>query len=127
MIEGISGRDLNMSKKKDQRLKRARRGRMQISELEVPRLTVYRSPQHIYAQIISASGDTVEAAASSLEVDIRQTNKGNISDAAKVGSSIAAKAAKAGIEQVAFDRSGYKYHGRVKALAEAAREGGLQF
>ena len=116
-----------MSKKKDQRLKRARRGRMQISELEVPRLTVYRSPQHIYAQIISASGDTVEAAASSLEADIRQTNKGNISDAAKVGSSIAAKAVKAGIEKVAFDRSGYKYHGRVKALAEAAREGGLQF
>ena len=116
-----------MSKKKDQRLKRARRGRMKISELEVPRLTVYRSPQHIYAQIISASGDTVEAAASSLEADIRQTNKGNISDAAKVGSSIAAKAAKAGIEKVAFDRSGYKYHGRVKALAEAAREGGLQF
>ena len=116
-----------MSKKRDQRLKRARRSRMRIRELEVPRLTVYRSPQHIYAQIISASGDTVQAAASSLDVDIRSGNKGNIIDAAKVGSAIAAKAIKAGIEKVAFDRSGYKYHGRVKALAEAAREGGLQF
>ena len=117
----------NMSKKKDQRLKRARRSRMHIRELEVPRLTVYRSPQHIYAQIISASGATVEVAASSLDADIRLENKGNIIDATKVGSAIAAKAVKAGIERVAFDRSGYKYHGRVKALAEAAREGGLKF
>ena len=116
-----------MSKKRDQRLKRARRARMHICELEVPRLTVYRSPQHIYAQIISATGDAVQAAASSLDADIRSENKGNISDAAKVGSAIAAKAIEAGIETVAFDRSGYKYHGRVKALAEAAREGGLQF
>ena len=116
-----------MSKKRDQRLKRARRNRMHIRELEVPRLTVYRSPQHIYAQIISATGDEVQAAASSLDADIRSENKGNISDAAKVGSAIAAKAIEAGIETVAFDRSGYKYHGRVKALAEAAREGGLQF
>ena len=119
-----------MSKKRDQRLKRARRSRMHIRELEVPRLTVYRSPQHIYAQIISATGDTgdeVQAAASSLDADIRSENKGNISDAAKVGSAIAAKAIESGIETVAFDRSGYKYHGRVKALAEAAREGGLQF
>ena len=116
-----------MSKKRDQRLKRARRSRMRIRELEVPRLTVYRSPQHIYAQIISATGDEVQAAASSLDADIRSENKGNISDAAKVGSAIAAKAIEAGIETVAFDRSGYKFHGRVKALAEAAREGGLQF
>jgi len=93
----------------------------------MPRLSVYRSPQHIYAQIISASGDTVQVAASSLDADIRSENKGNVSDAAKVGTAIAAKAKEAGIEQVAFDRSGYKYHGRVKALADAAREGGLQF
>tara|TARA_B100000676_G_scaffold291460_1_gene326021 strand:- start:65 stop:415 length:351 start_codon:yes stop_codon:yes gene_type:complete len=116
-----------MSKKRDKRLKRARRSRMHIRELEMPRLSVYRSPQHIYAQIISASGDTVQVAASSLDADIRSENKGNVSDAAKVGTAIAAKAKEAGIEQVAFDRSGYKYHGRVKALADAAREGGLQF
>jgi len=116
-----------MSKKRDKRLKRARRSRMHIRELEMPRLSVYRSPQHIYAQIISASGDTVQVAASSLDADIRSENKGNASDAAKVGTAIAAKAKDAGIEQVAFDRSGYKYHGRVKALADAAREGGLQF
>ena len=116
-----------MSKKRDKRLKRARRSRMHIRELEMPRLSVYRSPQHIYAQIISASGDTVQVAASSLDGDIRSENKGNVSDAAKVGTAIAAKAKEAGIEQVAFDRSGYKYHGRVKALADAAREGGLQF
>ena len=116
-----------MSKKKEQRLRRARRGRMHIRELEIPRLTVYRSPRHIYAQIIAASGDTIKATASSLDVDIRADNKGNVSDAAKVGSAIAVKAKEAGIERVAFDRSGYKYHGRVKALAEAAREGGLQF
>ncbi len=116
-----------MSKKKEQRLRRARRGRMHIRELEIPRLTVYRSPRHIYAQIISASGDTIKATASSLDVDIRGENKGNVSDAEKVGSAIAGKAKEAGIERVAFDRSGYKYHGRVKALAEAAREGGLQF
>lgn len=116
-----------MSKKRDKRLKRARRSRMHIRELEMPRLSVYRSPQHIYAQIISASGDTVQVAASSLDADIRGENKGNVSDAAKVGTVIAAKAKEAGIEQVAFDRSGYKYYGRVKALADAAREGGLQF
>ena len=116
-----------MSKKRDKRLTRARRSLMHIRELEMPRLSVYRSPQHIYAQIISASGDTVQVAASSLDADIRSENKGNVSDAAKVGTAIAAKAKEAGIEQVAFDRSGYKYHGRVKALADAAREGGLQF
>jgi large subunit ribosomal protein L18 len=100
---------------------------MHIRELEVPRLCVYRSPRHIYAQIISASGDQVQATASSLDADIREGNKGNRDDAAKVGASIAEKAKAAGIEKVAFDRSGYQFHGRVKALAEAAREGGLQF
>ena len=116
-----------MSKKRDQRLKRARRGRMHIRELEVPRLCIYRSPRHIYAQVISAEGDKVQAAASSLDEAIRGDNKGNISDAAKVGALIAEKAKAAGVDSVAFDRSGYKYHGRVKALADAAREGGLQF
>ena len=116
-----------MSKKRDQRLKRARRARMHIRELEVPRLCIYRSPRHIYAQIISAAGDKVQAAASSLDEAIRGDNKGNVSDAAKVGALIAEKAKAAGIESVAFDRSGYKYHGRVKALAEGAREAGLKF
>ena len=96
-------------------------------ELAVPRLCVYRSPQHIYAQIISASGDTVQAAASTLDKSLRDGASGNIAGAAKVGELIAKRAKQAGVEKVAFDRSGYKYHGRVKALAEAAREGGLQF
>lgn len=116
-----------MSKKRDSRLRRAKRARMHIRELEVPRLCVYRSPRHIYAQIISAAGNEVQAAASSLDASIRGANKGNTDDAAKVGTLIAEKAKAAGIEKVAFDRSGYQYHGRVKALAEAAREGGLQF
>ncbi len=116
-----------MDKKKAARMKRAKRGRMHIRELEMPRLCVYRSPRHIYAQIISASGDQVQAAASSLDPELRSENKGNSEDAAKVGAKIAEKAKAAGIEKVAFDRSGYQYHGRVKALADAAREGGLQF
>ncbi|MDA0978659.1 MAG: 50S ribosomal protein L18, partial [Proteobacteria bacterium] len=106
---------------------RAKRSRMHIRELKVPRLCVYRSPRHIYAQIISADGNTVQAAASSVEASIREGNKGNVDDAAKVGKLIAEKAKAVGVERVAFDRSGYKYHGRVKALADAAREGGLQF
>jgi len=116
-----------MSKKNDARLRRARRGRKHIEKLEMPRLCVYRSPQHIYVQVISATGETVEASASSLEKDLREGTTGNIDSATQVGSLIAERAKAAGIEQVAFDRSGYKYHGRVKALAEAAREGGLQF
>lgn len=116
-----------MSKKKDSRLRRAKRTRAHIRELEVPRLCVYRSPRHIYAQIISAEGDKIQATASSLDAPVRDGNKGNVEDAQKVGKLIAERAKDAGIEQVAFDRSGYKYHGRIKALAEAAREGGLQF
>lgn len=116
-----------MTKKKDSRLRRARRTRAHIRDLEVPRLCVYRSPRHIYAQIISAEGDRVQAAASSLDPSLREGNKGNVEDAQKVGKLIAERAKAAGLEQVAFDRSGYKYHGRIKALAEAAREGGLQF
>ena len=116
-----------MSKKNDARLRRARRGRKHIQRLEVPRLSVYRSPRHIYAQVISASGDLVQASASTLDESLRKGATGNIDSAAKVGTMIAERAKAAGIEQVAFDRSGYKYHGRIKALADAAREGGLQF
>ncbi|MCZ6501360.1 MAG: 50S ribosomal protein L18 [Gammaproteobacteria bacterium] len=116
-----------MGKKKDARLRRARRGRKHILELAVPRLCVFRSPRHIYAQIISASGDNVQATASTLDKSLRKGATGNIEGASKVGKLIAKRAKKAGVERVAFDRSGYKYHGRVKALAEAAREGGLQF
>ena len=93
----------------------------------MPRLCVFRSPRHIYAQIINAAGDQIQAAASSLDASVRDGNKGNVDDAAKVGSLIAEKAKEIGIDSVAFDRSGYQYHGRIKALAEAAREGGLQF
>ncbi len=116
-----------MSKKRDSRLRRAKRARQHIRELEIPRLTVYRSPQHIYAQIITPAGGEIQAQASSLDSSLRGSNKGNVEDAAKVGKLIAEKAKEIGIEKVAFDRSGYKYHGRIKALADAAREGGLQF
>jgi large subunit ribosomal protein L18 len=116
-----------MSKKKEARLRRARRGRKHMHTLEVPRLCVYRSPRHIYAQIISAAGDTIQASASTLDKTLRGDAAGNIDGATKVGQLIAERAKTAGVEKVAFDRSGYKFHGRVKALAEAAREGGLQF
>jgi large subunit ribosomal protein L18 len=116
-----------MSKKKVSRLRRAKKARMHIRELEIPRLSVFRTPRHIYAQIISAAGDTVQASASSLDASVRVENKGNSEDAAKVGKLIAEKAKELGVEKVAFDRSGYQYHGRIKALADAAREGGLQF
>ena len=116
-----------MSKKKVSRLRRAKKARMHIRELEVPRLSVFRTPRHIYAQIISAAGDMVQASASSLDAAVRVGNKGNSEDAAKVGKLIAEKAKELGLEKVAFDRSGYQYHGRIKALADAAREGGLQF
>jgi large subunit ribosomal protein L18 len=116
-----------MSKKKVSRLRRAKKTRMHIRELEVPRLSVFRTPRHIYAQIISAAGDLIQTSASSLDASVRLENKGNSEDAAKVGKLIAAKAKELGVEKVAFDRSGYQYHGRIKALADAAREGGLQF
>jgi large subunit ribosomal protein L18 len=116
-----------MSKKKVSRLRRAKKARMHIKELEVPRLSVFRTPRHIYAQIISAGGDMVQATASSLDTSVRPENKGNSEDAAKVGKLIAEKAKELGVAKVAFDRSGYQYHGRIKALADAAREGGLQF
>lgn len=116
-----------MSIKNNARLKRARKSRSHIRGLGVARLCVYRSPRHIYAQIISAEGDKIEATASTVEKDLRSETGGNVDGAVRVGKLIAERAKAAGIEKVAFDRSGYKYHGRVKALADAAREGGLQF
>ncbi|MDB2553414.1 50S ribosomal protein L18 [Gammaproteobacteria bacterium] len=116
-----------MSVKKVARLRRAKRARAKISELRVDRLTVYRSPRHIYAQVISASGDQVLASASTVEKDLREGATGNVDAASKIGALIAERAKAAGVEKVAFDRSGYAYHGRVKALADAAREGGLDF
>ncbi|MFK7863052.1 MAG: 50S ribosomal protein L18 [Pseudohongiellaceae bacterium] len=116
-----------MNVKKKSRLRRAKRARAKISELRVNRLCVYRSPRHIYAQIISATGSEVLASASTVEKENRSSASGNINAAQSVGKLIAERAKAAGVEQVAFDRSGYAYHGRVKALAEAAREGGLKF
>ena len=111
------------------RLRRAKSTRAHIRELGVPRLSVLRTGQHIYAQLFSANGDKVLAAASTVEADVSEglKSKKNIDAAAKVGRTIAERALKAGVEKVAFDRSGYRYHGRVKALADAAREAGLQF
>ena len=116
-----------MTSKKDSRLRRARRSRKHMRSLGVPRLCVHRTPRHIYAQIISGSGDVVQGSASTLEKDLRTGATGNREGAGKVGNLIAERAKAAGITKVAFDRSGFKYHGRVKALAEAARESGLQF
>ena len=115
--------------KKENRLRRARRGRSKIRELEANRLSVHRTPQHIYAQVISPVGNKILASASTLEVDVRKgiKNGGNVEAAAIVGARIAEKAKAAGIDTVAFDRSGFRYHGRVKALADAAREAGLKF
>lgn len=113
--------------KKSARLKRARRGRAKMRELNAVRLSVYRTPKHIYAQIIAPEGDRVLASASTLDKDLRSGSTGNVEAAGKVGQLIAERAKAAGVSAVAFDRSGYKYHGRVKALAEAAREGGLEF
>lgn len=117
--------------KKTSRLRRAKRTRAKIRELHVPRLTVHRTPRHIYAQVIDADGSRVLASASSLgkelRGDLKNGNGGNVDAAVSVGRSIAEKATAAGISQVAFDRGGFKYHGRVKALADAARENGLKF
>ncbi|MFQ5982207.1 MAG: 50S ribosomal protein L18 [Woeseiaceae bacterium] len=115
--------------RKQSRLRRARRARAKIAELTANRLSVHRTARHIYAQIIAPDGGTVLASASTVEKDVRKGTKGtgNVAAAAIVGARIAEKAKAAGIDTVAFDRSGFKYHGRVKALAEAAREAGLKF
>ena len=116
-----------MSEKKETRLRRARKARLKMRELETVRLSVYRSSQHIYAQVISADGAKVLASASTLDKELRDGATGNVDAAKKVGQLVAERAKAAGVTQVAFDRSGFKYHGRVKALAAAAREGGLGF
>lgn len=118
--------------KKESRLRRARQTRAKIAELKVNRLAVHRTNLHIYASIISPDAQVL-ASASTLEAEVRQQlagqsgKGGNASAAALVGKRVAEKALKAGIEQVAFDRSGFRYHGRVRAVAEAAREAGLKF
>jgi large subunit ribosomal protein L18 len=115
--------------KKNARLRRARKGRMNIREQGRERLTVHRTLSHMYAQVIAADGAHVLATASTLDAGLRADLKGtsNVSAAAAVGKAIAEKAKAAGVSKVAFDRSGFKYHGRVKALADAAREAGLEF
>ena len=115
--------------KKAARLRRAKKTRAHIRRLGVPRLTVYRSGRHIYAQVIAAEGGKVIAAASTLQKDLRSDlSSTSNKDAAKaVGKAIAERAVAEGISNVAFDRSGYRYHGRVAELADAAREGGLKF
>ena len=116
-----------MSKKNISRQRRAKKTRSKVSLGDYHRLTVFRSSKHIYAQIMLSDGSEVITAASSNESDIKGPNNGNIASATKVGKLIALRALEKGIKQVAFDRSGYKFHGRVKALAEAAREAGLSF
>jgi large subunit ribosomal protein L18 len=121
-----------MLNKKEQRSRRSRQTRVRIAKQDVARLTVFRSNLHIYANIISNDGARVLASASTLEKDMRAQlgapgKGGNAAAAAVVGKRIAERAKAAGVEQVAFDRSGFAFHGRVKALAEAAREAGLQF
>jgi large subunit ribosomal protein L18 len=111
-----------MNDKKASRLRRAKRTRAKISELKVNRLCVFRSPRHIYAQIISPDHRVLVSASS-----LGQDKTGNVESATAIGKLIAERAKDAGITKVAFDRSGYIYHGRIKALAEAAREGGLEF
>lgn len=115
--------------KKTSRLRRAARARFKIRELGSHRLVVHRTPRHIYAQLIAPTGSEVLASASTVEADVRKDLKstGNVDAATVVGKAIAERAIEKGIKEVAFDRSGFKYHGRVKALAEAAREAGLQF
>jgi large subunit ribosomal protein L18 len=118
-----------MPDKNAARLRRARQTRAKISELRIVRLTVHRSNFHIYAQVIAPGGMKVLAAASTVEPEVRQAFKygGNVKAAVEVGRRIAERAKQLGIEAVAFDRGGYKYHGRIKALADAARAAGLKF
>ena len=115
------------NQKKLARLRRARRARSHMRTLGAVRLCVHRTPRHIYAQVISADGGTVLVAASTLDAALRDGATGNVEAASRVGKLLAERAVGAGISEVAFDRSGYRYHGRVKALADAAREAGLQF
>ena len=115
--------------KKQARLRRARRGRAHIKKLGANRLCIFRTPRHIYAQIISPEGNRVVASASTLDSDVRKDveKTGGAAAATVVGKVVAERAKAAGVTRVAFDRSGFKFHGRVKALADAARESGLEF
>lgn len=115
-----------MNDKKTSRLRRAKKTRIKIRELKANRLCVHRTPRHIYAQVIAADGGKVLASASTLDKDLRSGATSNVGAAEAVGKLIAERAKAAGVETVAFDRSGFKYHGRIKALADAAREAGLQ-
>jgi len=113
----------------DARIRRAKRSRSRIKEQRAVRLSVYRTPRHIYAQVIAADGASTLAAASTLEPAVRKEigYGGNVAAAAVIGKLVAERASQAGVERVAFDRAGFKYHGRIKALADAAREQGLKF
>jgi large subunit ribosomal protein L18 len=116
--------------KKQSRIRRAARARAKIRELGAYRLCIHRTPRHIYAQVISPDGGKVVVSASTLEKALRAAQEGasgNKAAAALIGKAIAERARSAGVDKVAFDRSGFRFHGRVKALADAAREGGLQF
>jgi large subunit ribosomal protein L18 len=118
-----------MNEKKSARLRRARRARAKFRELEMQRLCVHRTPRHIYAQVIRHHDgkDEIVAQASTLDPGLRSGATGNVGAAAAVGALVAERAARVGVTRVAFDRSGFRYHGRVKALADAARAGGLEF
>ena len=118
-----------MASKKDSRLRRAKKTRINIRDHGAHRLTVHRTSRHIYAQVISPEGNVVIATASTLQKDVSSSLKytGNTDAAAQVGKAIAEKSSAAGVKKVAFDRSGFTYHGRVKALADSARENGLEF
>jgi large subunit ribosomal protein L18 len=115
--------------KKQARMRRALKLRCQIKKLNVARLSVHKTSQHIYAQVISGDGKTTLASASTTQEAIKSVlkNTGNVEAAVEVGKRVAERAVAAGIKKVAFDRSGFKYHGRIKALADAAREAGLEF
>lgn len=115
--------------KKTSRIRRGKRTRIKMRELRVNRLSVHRTSQHIYAQVVTADGSQVLASASTLDKDLRSglNNSGNVAAATAVGKLVAERALAKGIDSVAFDRSGFKYHGRIKALADGAREAGLKF
>ncbi len=121
-----------MKNKIDSRLRRAKKTRHKIHRLNVTRMSVYRTPRHIYAQIIAPQGGQVLASASTLDPEVKtelakdKLATGNVAAAKVVGKVIAQRAKKAGVDKLAFDRSGFRYHGRIKALADAAREGGIQ-
>jgi len=116
-----------MSIKRESRQRRAKKSRVKQRSLGETRLTIHRTPRHIYAQVISPEGDKILASASTLDKGLRGDATGNIEAAGKVGALVAERAKTAGISKVAFDRAGFRYHGRIKALADAAREAGLEF